>query len=87
MKNEMASGCLSVLLIIGIIVILLLMIKRCTNNLEEIENKHKELIGEKIIISKDTVLLIDYNFFKNSLYTEDNRIVSLEFAQKNLLKE
>lgn len=51
---------------------------RIENSINEIETK----IGQKIILQKDTLMIIDYSFFNSNYILEDGREVSFTFAEK-----
>ena len=75
------------LIIVSIIVIIALSIQLSinTSKLDTEINKVKEKVGKRIVIQKDTLMIIDYSILNNNYTLEDGRKVSFDLLNK--LKE
>ena len=46
----------------------------------------KELVGEQVVINKDTLEVVDYTSWNKTVTLDDTRTISVEYAKKNLIK-
>lgn len=54
--------------------------------IDEASEEYKELIGEKVIVDKDTLLITDYNMLLGKFYLNNGTEVSKEYAKKKVIK-
>lgn len=72
----------SLLLIFGIVMIL----NQVGGEFENEINEYKSLVGEKIILEKDTLLIIDYSYLKSTIKLSNGNEINFELAESLLLK-
>lgn len=79
MKNPFLFALLLVVLTIAGIAIVQFEIY---NALEKETSKLKEKVGQKVIMNKDTLLIIDYSLFNNTLKLSTGQDVSFDLIEK-----
>ena len=73
-----------VLLLVGVLVFYVFVGKTALdeyNKYEENTEELKELVGEEVILKGDTLLVIDYSSFNNTITLEDKREISGDLAK------
>ena len=53
-----------------------------TSAVSKSENKMKSLVGKKIVIKKDTLMIVDYSVMNNTCKLSDNSEISSVLAEK-----
>lgn len=69
-----------------VVAMLLWAIDGIYKTIDETSEEYKELVGEKIIIDKDTLLVTDYSVWLRKFYLSNGSEVSKEYAKKKVIK-
>lgn len=64
-------GLLGIILMIVGLFILGSTINKCENDLESTLNEYEEKIGDKVVLNKDTLMIVDYSYI-NGTFTLEN---------------
>jgi len=48
-------------------------------------NNFKSFVGQQVVIKKDTLLVVDYSYWKNTLILSTGTSVNIKFAKNNLV--
>jgi hypothetical protein len=82
MKKEILKVIVIIMLWIGFITIISLAFNECNKEFFKEVNKLESRIGTKVIINKDTLLIIDCSILNNSYTLEDGREISYKLIEK-----
>ena len=70
------------LITIGMVILLAVCWTLLMNNLNSEVDKIKVKIGSKLILEKDTVMIIDYSLLKNSYTLSNGKEISFDLVEK-----
>lgn len=67
------------LIIIGVILLTLsfISVRYSVGQVEEIENSYKALVGKQVVYDKDTVIIIDYSMFEQTVTFSNGKRVNI----------
>jgi len=69
-----------------VVIVALVLLYQSREEMNETYNRQSENIGKRVVVSKDTLQIIDYNYILNQ-YTLDNGVkINTKFAEKTLVK-
>jgi hypothetical protein len=71
-----------VVLFIVLFIIAVMCVNTCNKNINKEIDKSKEMVGKKVILEKDTLLILDYSLINSNYKLSDGREISFEFARK-----
>jgi len=82
---------LSLLSFIAFIIIIYLLFFIISGDLEKryktAKKEYTDLVGEKVIVNKDTLLITDYSMIFNKFYLNNGSEISKEYAIKKVIKK
>ena len=71
-----------ILITLGMIFLMAICATLLTNSLKSEVGKIKSKVGTKLILEKDTVMIIDYSLLKNSYTLSNGKEISFELVDK-----
>jgi len=81
----------SLLSFIAFIIIIYLLFFIISGDLEKqykiAKKEYTDLVGEKVIVNKDTLLITDYSMIFNKFYLNNGSEISKEYAIKKVIKK
>ncbi|MFA5586720.1 MAG: hypothetical protein WDA02_09385 [Saccharofermentanales bacterium] len=85
LKNGL-SGLFSLVILISAIVVLFRTCDGGLNAISEYSKQQKELIGKKVVIEKDTLIIVDYDMLKSSYILNSGLTIDQDYTLKILIK-
>jgi hypothetical protein len=79
------TGCLSIVFFVFIFIFGIILTNKCFHDITKYDNQMKENIGSKIIIEKDTLLIIDYSIINNSYTLSNGKIINNNLLKKSII--
>ena len=83
MKTTYKMAIALVLCIISVVYLLNSAVNDISKNLSAEENKYEKHIGEKYVVDKDTLTIVDYSIFNENFTLSDGRKVSYVLIGKD----
>ena len=77
-KMAIGTGLLAVVFVVLVVWLSKTVGDQITNEVDKIETK----VGQKLILQKDTLMIIDYSVFNSNYTLEDGRQISFDLADK-----
>ena len=77
-KLAIKMGLVSVVFVVLVVIFSTLLGNRIDDEVSKIETK----VGQKLILQKDTLMIIDYSVFNSNYTLEDGRKISFDLADK-----
>jgi len=71
-----------ILITLGMIFLMAICVTLLTNSLKSEVGKIESKVGTKLILEKDTVMIIDYSLLKNSYTLSNGKEISFELVDK-----
>jgi hypothetical protein len=73
------------LFFVGVIILFSTSMNKCSTSFETELNKYKKMVGEKVILKDDTLMIIDYSLVESNFTLEDGRKISIELLNRCVL--
>ena len=86
MKKDAFAGFLFIVMIILLVVFINTCNKKLSKSLDEIQNSADSLINKRIVIDKDTLIVIDYSFMDNNFTLSNGLKVNEKGIKNNIIK-
>ncbi len=77
-KMEIGTSLLAVIFVVLVVWLSKTVCDQITNEVDTIETK----VGQKLILQKDTLMIIDYSILNSNYTLEDGRQISFDLADK-----
>ncbi len=71
------------ILVILLAIIMSVIFNEVNNTINQAKYKGKELIGNEVVINKDTLIIINYNLFKETVTLSNGTEVSYDYLKIN----
>ena len=78
---------MKIVFVVVLIIAAIVVITKCSSTLEHTINEYDTIVGKQVVISDDTLLIIDYAFINSSVILEDGREIRYSFAKTVLIKD
>lgn len=75
-------GCITLIFIVIVVTGIYYLAKTLTTEIDSEVEKIETLVGERIILKNDTLLIMDYSILNSNYTLEDGREISFELAKK-----
>jgi len=79
--KDLISSIFTIILLVLTIVFVSISINRCSHSLSDEIKKYENVVGEKVILNNDTLLIIDYSFVNSTVTLEDNRAINIKLYE------
>jgi len=86
LKNGL-SGLFSLVILISVIIVLFRTCDGGLTAISEYSKQQKELIGKKVIIEKDTLIIVDYDMLKSSYILNSGLTIDQDYTIKILIED
>ena len=68
--------------LMGLVILFSIAVKDCLGEIETKLETYDSMVGKKVVLNQDTLMIIDYSVMNNSLTLEDGRKVNIKLLDK-----
>ena len=78
---------ITLIVMVGFAFLLTTRLHGIVGEINSIDDKYKPYVGEIIVISKDTLYILDYSILNENFTLSNGSVINLEYAKNNIIND